>query len=171
MIAAYGVHITYWGESMATAPTAYQSTRVNQLIAAWTAYRSGTAEPERYCELKSDLYKVRNAGWNGNPPLSAWPPHVLDTDDGVMAAVEHYFLCRCWVGTGQYPAWQVKVMVITYDTGKMIGLSPRHNPNKPTTPITSLQINFQAAGVRDGEADLVKFRRPAPSVQRPPKYW
>ena len=46
---------------MATAPTAYQTTRVNQLIAAWTAYRSGTLEPARYCELKSDLYKVRNS--------------------------------------------------------------------------------------------------------------
>lgn len=156
---------------MATAPTANQNARVNQLIVAWTAYRSGTLEPDRFCELKSDLYKVRNADWNGNPPLSSWPPHLLDTDDGVMAAVEHYFLCRCWVGTGQYPSWQVKVMVITYDTGKMIGLSPRHNPNKPTTPITALQINFQAAGIRDGEADLLRSSRSAPSAQRPPKYW
>ena len=153
---------------MATAPT---FGRVNQLIAAWIAYRSAMAEPERYCELKSDLYKVRNAGWGSNPPISAWPPHLVDTDDRVMAAVEHYFLCRCWVGTGQYPAWEVKALVIAYDTGKMIGLSPRHNPNKPTTPITSLQINFQAAGIRDGEADLLKSRQSPPSMQLPPKYW
>lgn len=156
---------------MATAPTAAQVARVNQLVAAWTAYRSASPEPGRYCELKLDLYKVRNAGWNGNAPLSSWPTHLVDADDAVMAAVEHYFLCRCWVGTGQYPAWEVKALVMMYDAGKMIGVSPRHNPNKPTTPITALQISFQAAGIRDGEADLRKSGRPAPTVQRPPKYW
>ena len=36
-----------------------------------------------------------------------------------MAAVEDYFLSRCWVGTGEYPVWQVKAMIVLYDTGKM----------------------------------------------------
>ena len=144
---------------------------MNQLIAAWTAYRSGIPEPQRYCELRSNLYEVRNPEWNGNRPLSSWPSHLLDIDDSIMAAVEHYFLCRCWVGTGEYPAWEVKGLVIIYDAGKLIGISRRHNPNKPTTPITALQISYQAAGIRDGEADLLKSGRAAPSVQRPPKYW
>ncbi|MBE7426732.1 MAG: hypothetical protein IT503_05690 [Burkholderiaceae bacterium] len=148
-----------------------QVARINGLLTAWKAYRAALPEPARYCQLKEDLYKVRNAGWNGNPPLAAWPANLVDPDDSVMAAVEHYFLCRCWVGTGQYPAWQMRAMNGIYDAGKMLGASPRHNPTKPTTPITSTQMAFQEAGVRDGEADLRKSGKTAPLVAKPPTYW
>ena len=45
-----------------------QIDRFNELLGKWKTYESGIAEPERYCQLKSDLYQVRNAGWQGNPP-------------------------------------------------------------------------------------------------------
>ena len=147
------------------------SARVKDLISKWTTYRLGMAEPQRYCQLKTDLYQVRNPGWNGNPSLTAWPPNLVDGDDAIMAAVEHYFLSRCWVGTGEYPVWQVKAMIVLYDTGKMIGVTPRHNPTKPTTPITALQIEFQAAGVADGELDFAKSGKAAPGIKAPPKYF
>ena len=68
--------------------------RLNDLIAKWKAYRAVYPEPERYEKLRIDLYQARNPGWNGSPPLSAWPSFLIDPDDAVMAAVEHYFLCR-----------------------------------------------------------------------------
>jgi hypothetical protein len=40
---------------------------VRRLIGKWTLYRSVVDEPERYGVLKDDLYKVRNAGFEGNP--------------------------------------------------------------------------------------------------------
>jgi hypothetical protein len=131
-----------------------QTSRVNSLIAQWVIYRAASAGPDLFCKLKDDLKAVRNPDWQGNPPISSWPPHLVDPDDGVNAAVEYYFLCRCWVASGKYPASQMRTMSIIYDTGKMIGATPRHNPNKPTTPITNLQIQAQARGIADGEADL-----------------
>lgn len=152
-------------------PINSQIARVNDLIAKWKAYRIGIVEPDRYCQLKTDLYTVRNAGWNGNPPISTWPAHLIDTDDGIMAAVEHYFLCRCWVGTGVYPAWQLRVMNFVYDMGKLASVTPRHNPNKPTTPLTACQMACQEAGIRDGERDLAKTGKTAPMVAKPPQYF
>ena len=145
--------------------------RLNNLIAMWKAYRASLPEPKRYEQIASDLYKVRNPEWRGNPPLSAWPQHLLDPDDSIVAAVEHYFLCRAWVGSGKYPAWQVQAMNMIYDTGKMLGITPRHNPNNPTSPLTALQIAAKAAGIRDGSADLIMSGKSAPLVAMPPKYF
>lgn len=145
--------------------------RLNDLIARWKAYRADLPEPDRYEQLRIDLYQVRNPGWNGSPPLSAWPSTLVDPDDAMMAAVEHYFLCRAWVGTGAFPAWQVQAMNIVYDIGKMAGITPRHNPNKPTSKLTALQMAAKVAGVRDGSADLEKSGKSAPLVAMPPKYY
>jgi len=148
-----------------------QINRMNELNTKWKVYCGGTAEPERYCEISRDLYQVRNAGWNGNPALAVWPPELIDPDDAMMAAVEHYFLCRCWVGTGKFPAWEVRAMNVLYDMGKAVGVTPRHNPNKPTSTLTALQMAAKVAGVRDGEADLAKSGKSAPWVSMPPKYY
>lgn len=145
--------------------------RLNDLIAKWKAYRGDLPEPERYKQISKDLYKVRNAGWRGNPALSSWPAELVDPDDAMMAAVEHYFLCRAWVGTGKFPAWQVKAMNFVYDLGKLAGVTPRHNPNKPTSPLTALQMAAKIAGVRDGSADLEKSGNSAPFVAMPPTYY
>ncbi|HEY0587885.1 MAG TPA: hypothetical protein VGD52_17255, partial [Pseudoduganella sp.] len=125
--------------------TTAQVTRLNELLFKWKSFRIAVPESERYCQLKSDLYQVRNPGWNGNPPISAWPAHLIDADDSMMAAVEHYFLCRCWVGTGTFPIWQLRAMNVVYDMGKLAGITPRHNPNKPTTPLTALQMASKEA--------------------------
>jgi hypothetical protein len=152
-------------------PIAAQTARLNDLLSKWKAYRGSIAEPDRYCQIKNDLYQVRNAGWNGNPPISAWPSHLIDPDDAMMAAVEHYFLCRCWVGTGVFPAWQMRAMNLVYDLGKIAGVTPRHNPNKPTSPPTALQMAAKEAGIRDGESDLAKSGKSAPLIAAPPKYF
>ena len=149
---------------------AEQIIRMNELLAHWKAYRGGIPEPDRYCQLKADLYQVRNAGWNGNPPLTIWPAPLIDPDDAMMAAVEHYFLCRCWVGSGKYPAWQMRAMNRVYDLGKMAGITPRHNPNKPVSQLTALQMAAKEAGVRDGEADLAASGGAAPLVTTPATY-
>src|SRR5262245_943044 len=91
---------------------------VRDLIAKWSGYRSAIPEPDRWCQLRQDLYEVRNPGFKGSPPLSVWPPYLVDPDDEIMASVEHYFLSRCWVGTGQYPAWEMRTLGTIYETGK-----------------------------------------------------
>lgn len=144
--------------------------RLNELLRLWRAYRAPLTDPDLSCQLKSDLYKVRNAGWNGNPPISVWPAALIDPDDSMMAAVEHYFLCRCWVGKGIQPAWQLTVMNNIYDWGKMMGLTPQHNPNKPVSKLTALQMAAKAAGIRDGEADLAASGESGPWIAKPPTY-
>ena len=89
----------------------------------------------------------------------------------MLAAVEHYYLCRTWVGSGKFPAWQVQAMNMIYDTGKMLGVTPRHNPNKPTSPLTALQMAAKVAGIRDGSVDLAKSGKSAPLIAMPPKYY
>ena len=147
-----------------------QLARLNELLSKWKAYRSALPEPDRYCQIKTDLYQVRNAGWNGNPPVSVWPADLVDSDDSMNAAVEHYFLCRCWIGTGKFPSWQLRTMNNIYDLGKMIGITPAHNPNKPTSKLTLLQMAAKEAGIRDGEADLKKSGGSAPWIAKPPTY-
>jgi hypothetical protein len=145
--------------------------QVRALITRWIAYRSAIPEPGRYDQLRSDLYLVRNPGFNGAPPLSSWPSTLVDPDPEVMASVEHYFLTRSWVGNGVYPAWEVRVLAATYNLGKKMGLSPRHNPSNPVTPPSEMQKRFQAEGIRDGESDLKKSGKPTPGVAMPPKYY
>lgn len=145
--------------------------RVRALIAQWNTYREGIAEPGRYDRLKSDLYCVRNPGFNGCPSLTAWPPRLIDSDDEVMAAVEHYFLTRWWVGSGQYPVWEVRALRNIYDLGKKLGVTPRHNPSKPVTPSSAMQKKFQEEGILDGEGDLTRFGGVARLVGIPPKYY
>jgi hypothetical protein len=141
--------------------------RVQQLIDRWIAYRAGIPEPGRYCTLKRDLYNVRNPPLDGPYPLT-----LIDVDDQNNAAVEHYFLTRCWVGTGEYPAWQVRQLVSVYNTGKSLGVTPRHNPNKPTTPPSEVQKEFQAKGIADGEKDLAASGQDPPILPRkPPMYY
>lgn len=148
-----------------------QIERLNDLIAKWKSYRASTPESARYCQIKDDLYQVRNAGWDGNPSIGTWPPDLIDPDDSMMAAVEHYFLCRCWVGSAKYPAWQMRAMNFVYDMGKLVGVTPQHNPNKPTSKLTVLQMAAKEAGVRDGEADLGKSGKSAPWITAPPTYY
>ena len=148
-----------------------QIDRLNELIAKWKSFRVALPVATLHCQLKDDLYQVRNAGWEANPPIGDWPPDLVDPDDATMAAVEHYFLCRCWVGTGKFPAWQMRVMNHLYDIGKMAGVAPRHNPNKSTSKLTLLQMAAKEAGVRDGETDLAKSGKAAPWVAAPPKYY
>lgn len=152
-------------------PTGAEIARLNELISRWKSYRSGIAEANRYCALKQDLYQVRNAGWKGNPPLAVWPARLIDPDDAMMAAVEHYFLCRCWIGTAQYSALQLRAMNLIYNAGKAIGVTPRHNPTKPVTPPSYLQMAAQEAGIRDGENDLRSSGKEAPLLATPPKYY
>ncbi|MFL9899092.1 hypothetical protein PQR75_05710 [Paraburkholderia fungorum] len=153
-----------------TAPNP-QVERLNDLIAKWKTFRVDLPETARYCQIKGDLYQVRNAGWDDNPSIGSWPPDLIDPDDTMMAAVEHYFLCRCWVGTGKFPAWQMSAMNFIYDIGKLVGVTPQHNPNKPTSKLTALQMAAKVAGVRDGEDDLAKSGQSAPWIAVPPKYY
>jgi hypothetical protein len=148
-----------------------KTARLNELLSKWKIYRSDIDEPERYTQLRKDLYQVRNPDWDGNPPLSSWPPDLIDPDDGMMAAVEHYFLCRAWIGAGVFPTWQLQTMNFIYNMGKMAGVTPRHNPNKPTSPLTALQMAAQVAGIRDGEKDLKASGKSSPWIGQPPKYY
>lgn len=150
--------------------TAEQVSRFRALVRNWSMYRASLPEEDRYEQIRKDLKQARNPGWNGNPPVTAWPPNLIDPDGTMLAAIEHYFLCRAWVGSGKYPAWQMMSMSAIYDAGKMLGLAPRHNPKQPTTQLTSLQMWAQAEGVRDGNLDLQRAGKSAPSVAMPPKY-
>jgi hypothetical protein len=144
---------------------------VRALIARWKAYRSSTPEHQRYEQIANDLYCVRNPGFNRCPPISAWPRHLVDPDDEIMASVEHYFLTRYWVGSGVYPAWEVRALKSIYAIGKSLGVTPRHNPGKPVTPSSAMQRKFQNEGVADGEVDLARWGKSAPLIARPPQYY
>ncbi|MFA5120139.1 hypothetical protein [Zavarzinia sp.] len=142
-----------------------KSARVTELIEAWKTYRGGEAEPGRYDTLRQDLYNARNG-------IGTYPPHLIDADDEIMAAVEHYFLCRGWVGNGHFPAWQVADLVALYDAGKLLHVTPRHNKNKPTTPISLMQVSFQNKGINDGIRDTKVYNIDTPILPRmPPKYY
>lgn len=139
--------------------------RVDELIGKWTAYRSGTAEPGRYTVLSKDLYNARNE-------LETFPADLLDPDSEVMASVEHYFLCRGWVGNGVFPLSQVANMVAIYDVGKLLHITPRHNKSKPVTPISMMQVSYQNKGMTDGSKDAKRFKVDTPILWRkPPKYF
>ena len=150
--------------------TASEVARFRELVRHWTRYRASLPEPARYDQIRIDLKQVRNPGLAGNPPVSSWAPQLLDPDPAMVAAVEHYFVARAWVGSGKYPAWQMLAMSAIYDAGKMIGVTPQHNPKQPTTQLTSLQIWAKAEGVRDGSNDLKSSGKTAPMVGAPPKY-
>jgi hypothetical protein len=137
----------------------------------WIQQYESTQEPERYAVIAQALYKVRNAGWDDNPDLSVWPKSLLDPDDSIMAALEHYFLCRGWVGNGAIPEWEVRQLTSIYDFGKFLRVVPRHNPNKPVTKMTPLQAIAQEAGIQDGAADKEKFKVDAPRIVNPPAYY
>lgn len=137
---------------------------VEAYISMWEAYRAATPSPARYDLLRQDLYNVRNG-------LGTYPFYLIHSDDEVMAAAEHYFLSRAWVGSGKYPAWQMRAMTWIYNTGKEWGLTPRHNPDNPVTPPSALQRQFQDRGVADGEADLAASGGSAPLVADPPRYY
>ncbi len=142
----------------------------NMYVEKWKLYRASIPEPARYCQIKSDLKQVRNPGWKGNPPITAWPADLVDSDDAMNAAVEHYFLCRCWIGSGKYPSWQLRTMNIIYDGGKAAGVTPAHNPNQPPSRLTLLQIGAKELGIKHGEDDLKKSGGSAPWIAKPPKY-
>lgn len=144
---------------------------VRLLIGKWELYRAAVPEPERYGILKDDLYKVRNAGFNGLPSPPNYPAELVDPNDEIMACVEHYFLCRAWVGLGVMPAWELRGVRDIYDYGKSLGITPRHNPNKPVTPPSAMQKDFQAEGIRDGESDLANSGKEGPSISAPPMYY
>jgi hypothetical protein len=59
-----------------------------------------------------------------NELFAAWRKYrapLGDPDDSMNVAVEHYFLCRCWVGKGVQSAWQMRAMHRIYDLGNMAG--------------------------------------------------
>lgn len=150
--------------------------RVNSLILAWEEYARSLSEtetdyPELACVLKGFLYQVRNAGSGRNPPISAWPANLVDSDDAIMASVEHYFLCRCWVGTGVQPAWQMRLMTDVYNVGKRLGVTPQHNPDNPTSPLTPAQQFAQTLGILHGEFDLARTGGTAPTFGPLPNYF
>lgn len=143
---------------------------VDRLIGAWIHHRLKIREPERYDKLREDLYAVRNGG--------AWryPPELISPDDEVMAAVEHYFLCRGWVGNGKYSAAQMRAMAAAYGKGKESGMIPRHNPDKPVSPPSALQRDYEEKGIVEGERDasLAASRgkgTEAPLIALPPLYY
>lgn len=151
--------------------SAEEMRRFKTLVKLWQLDRGNVSEPERSCKIRRDLKAVRNPGWQGNPPITDWPAYLVDKDDGMNAAVEHYFLCRCWVGSGTQPAWQQRTMNQLYNTGKALGVTPQHNPNNPTTELTGLQLAAQEMGVQAGEADLKASGKSAPMFAEPPVYW
>jgi hypothetical protein len=149
----------------ATALTVGKETRVKALIGNWQAHRAAEAEPGRYLILAKDLYEVRNA-----TGTTGYPAHLIDPDEEIMAAVEHYFLCRGLVGNAVQPAWEMRVLKGIYNTGKLLRITPRHNRAKPVTPLTKMQVAFQDRGIADGQADLKAAGLKAPKIAKPLKY-
>jgi hypothetical protein len=149
--------------------------RVMSLIGQWIIYRESIAEPGRYLQLKQDLYNVRN-DVKDDPIKDSkgatvpYPTYLIDPDNEVMASIEHYFLCRGWVGNGVYNATQMRALAAVYNAGKKAGVTPRHNPSKPVSPPSAMQARFQEAGIADGQNDLIKSGKPAPGFKKPPTY-
>ena len=139
---------------------------VQKYITKWQKYRIKIDNPARSDKLRQDLYNVRNG-----IDLSSYPAELTSADDEVMAAAEHYFLCRAWVGNGVQPAWQMRLMSKAYNKGKEWDVTPRHNPDNPTTPPSETQKHFQELGIQHGQDDLKVSGGEAPLVAAPPTYW
>lgn len=141
-------------------------------INKWNTYQSKIDEPKRYLQLKRDLWVVRNPE-KAQHEYDLLPGELIDDRDEINASVEHYFLCRAWVGNGVYSAAQMTAMNAIYNTGKSIGITPRSNPNHPVTPASDMQKYFQRRGVDDGVSDGVIYGTKAGSfsLRWPGKYW
>lgn len=137
---------------------------VRARIMKWEDYRSKIAAPGLYVTLMRDLYNVRN-------DKGSYPVGLADPDDTINAAVEHYFLCRAWIGNGWFPAWQVELMVSIYNTGKDWGVTPQHNPKKPLTPPSEMQKYFQQRGISDGIDDSILYGTKIYAPQKPEYYY
>ena len=148
----------------------YKLVRVR--IMKWESYRSTEKAPGRYANLKFDLYVVRNPK-KYPENYAVIPADLIDDRDEINAAVEHYFLCRAWIGNGEFSAAQMSAMVGVYNLGKRIGITPRNNPDNPTTPPSDLQKYFQQRGIDDGITDAKLYGTGAPpfSIKAPPKYF
>jgi hypothetical protein len=90
--------------------------------------------------------------------------------DENLAAAEHYMVARWAVGASAYSQSQMRVMVLAYESFKMLlGAMPgypysnarhievlmRHNPARPTAPPSQELIGWGLAGAEHGEADRV----------------
>jgi hypothetical protein len=148
-----------------------QVLRVVNLISQWIIYRGNISEPGRYMQLAQDLYLVRNDKLIDSLNSTPYPSYLIDSDNEIMAAIEHYFLCRGWVGNGVYNAVQVLAQAAAYDAAKELGAAPQHNPSKPVSPPSLMQQKFQGMGIADGKNDLKKSGKPSPDFNKPPKYW
>ena len=122
------------------------------LIGAWERYRIGEKQPERYLTLWKD---VRNA--RRRVATEAYPEHLYDMDDEVMAATEHYFLCRAWVGNGVRPAWQMRSIKGVYNLLKQYDLVSRTDPKFPVSPLSEMQVRFQDEGINAGLKDMRNY--------------
>ena len=138
---------------------------VRREIMNWEKFRDQIEWPERGKVLRSDLYNFRNE----KGVFPAWVGHARDD---INASVEHYFLCYSYIACGEYAVYQVEAMVKIYNAGKSVGLTPRHNPNKPVTPPSDMQKYFQQCGIDDGVTDAAIYGTPTIWLPRlPPVYY
>lgn len=150
----------------------YKTVRVR--IMKWIGFRSKLKEPSRYLQLKDDLWVARNPKHkNSKGRINKIPADLIDERDYINASVEHYFICRAWVGNGVYPLSQVELMTRTYNLGKTLGLTPAANPDQPVTPPSEMQRYFQQQGMYDGSNDADTYGTGASpfSWSLPPLYY
>ena len=145
-----------------------QMAKADRLRTAWWLHHKNIKSPvERSKRIQKDIFEIRN-GILGQTGL---PAQLRTADDEVLAALEHYFLCRWWVGSGRYPSWEVWGMVALYNISKEVGVTPRFNASRPPTPLSNMQMIFQQQGICSGEKDLAASGNEAATVAMPPLYF
>lgn len=131
--------------------------RVHGIIVKWSwnagASPLGPMDPGVTEILRKELKAYRN----GSPDPAVW----TDLD---VAAAEHYFLMRSWVGSCKISIEQGIAMTHGYDLAKVITRAfdaedlLRHNPGRPTTPPDPDVVKWGLHGIAMGEVDRRAFR-------------
>ena len=112
---------------------------ITRLMAAHAGAAGCCGQP---CDAFGQAYTERNAS-------------AAAAADENLAAAEHYLLSRCYVCSGRVSATGMRAMILGYNALKLIpGIARfmRHDPSKPTTPVSREAVAFALQGVTDGEA-------------------
>jgi hypothetical protein len=131
--------------------------RVYSIIVQWT-WNAGAApmapmDPDVTEILRKELKAYRH----GSPDPAVW------TDLNVAAA-EHYFLMRAWVGACTISTEQALAMTHGYDLAKIVTRAVgqeealRHNPDRPTTPPDPDVVQWGVTGIAHGLIDRRAYR-------------
>ncbi len=131
--------------------------RVHEIIMRWSWNAGASPMAPMDPDVTDILRRELKAYRQNSPDPAVW------TDLNVAAA-EHYFLMRAWVGSCTVSAEQGLSMTYGYEAAKLLvrGLGQeealRNNPSRPTTPPDPDVVQWGVTGIAHGIIDQRAYR-------------